>query len=94
MLVSEDGNHESVMTQIEISDPVAHELYSCVPNEGVCQVEDFTAPTFQPPRSAAESDNLKNANGEMRRSLPYLLTRRESAHFRRNTSIRMRSGQH
>jgi hypothetical protein len=27
LLVPEDGKHESVVTQIEISDPVAHELF-------------------------------------------------------------------
>jgi hypothetical protein len=55
LLVPEDGKHESVVTQIEISDPVAHELFICVPKEEVCQVEAFTAPTFQPPRSASDA---------------------------------------
>jgi hypothetical protein len=55
LLVPEDGKHESVVTQIEISDPVAHELFICVPREGVCQVEAFTAPAFQPPRSATDA---------------------------------------
>jgi hypothetical protein len=55
LLVPEDGKHESVLTQIEISDPVAHELFICVPKEEVCQVEDFDAPAFQPPKTAASA---------------------------------------
>ncbi len=62
LLVPEDRKHESVVTQIEISDPVAHELFICVPKEEVCQVEDFEAPAFQAPRMAASrgSANLQD----------------------------------
>jgi hypothetical protein len=63
LLVPEDGKHESVVTQIEISDPVTHELFICVPREQVCQVEDFDAPAFQPPKTAAsarEGANLRD----------------------------------
>ena len=63
LLVPEDGKHESVVTQIEISDPVTHELFICVPKEEVCQVEDFVAPAFQAPKSAAsarEGANLRD----------------------------------
>lgn len=60
LLVPEDGKHESVVTQIEISDPVAHELYICVPRDRVCQVEVFSAPHFVPPggtvNAARQSD--------------------------------------
>ena len=49
LLVPEDGKRESVVTQIEISDPVSHQLYICVPRERVCQVEFFSAPQFVPP---------------------------------------------
>lgn len=49
LLVPEDGKHESIVTQIEISDPVSHQLYICVPRERVCQVEFFSAPQFVPP---------------------------------------------
>ena len=42
MLVPDDGAHESVLTQIEISDPVKHELYICKPEEHVCQLEKFS----------------------------------------------------
>jgi len=53
LLVPDDGKHESIVTQIEISDPVAQELYICVPREGVCQVEPFSAPAFAPPPTSA-----------------------------------------
>jgi hypothetical protein len=55
LLVPDDGKHESIVTQIEISDPIAHELYICVPREGVCQVEVFSAPAFVPPPTAASA---------------------------------------
>lgn len=42
MLVPDDGAHESVITQIEISDPAKHELYICRPEEHVCQLEEFS----------------------------------------------------
>jgi hypothetical protein len=63
LLVPEDGKHESVVTQVEISDPVAHELFICVPKEQVCQGEDFDAPAFQAPKTAAnarEGANLQD----------------------------------
>ena len=41
MLVPDDGKHDSFVTQIEISDPVGHKLYICVPSEHVCQLEYF-----------------------------------------------------
>ena len=53
LLVPADGKHESVLTQIEISDPLAHTLYICIPKERVCQVELFSAPDFVPPPTAA-----------------------------------------
>lgn len=49
LLVPDDGKHESIVTQIEISDPVSHQLYICVPRERVCQVEFYAAPQFVPP---------------------------------------------
>lgn len=55
LLVPEDGRHESVVTQTEISDPVAHTLYICVPRERVCQLEQFTATDFGPPAAVAPS---------------------------------------
>jgi hypothetical protein len=39
-----DDSQQSPITQIEISDPVSHELYICVPQSLVCQVEVFSPP--------------------------------------------------
>jgi hypothetical protein len=47
LLVAEGGKQESIVTQTEISDPVSHERYICVPRELVCQLE-----VFQPAESA------------------------------------------
>jgi hypothetical protein len=44
MLVPDDGKTESAITQIEISDPVKHELYICRPAEHVCQLEVLSLP--------------------------------------------------
>jgi hypothetical protein len=52
LLVPPDGTHESVITQTEISDPVAHELYICKPDEHVCQVESYSPPLFAGSTSA------------------------------------------
>lgn len=57
LLVPDDGKHESIVTQIEISDPIAHELYICVPREGVCQLELFSAPAFAPPPTAVSAQS-------------------------------------
>ena len=57
LLVPDDGKHESVVTQIEISDPVAHKLYICVPEERVCQLEQFSAPDFAPPPAVGVAGN-------------------------------------
>jgi hypothetical protein len=53
LLVPDDGKHESIVTQIEISDPVAHDLYICRPREQVCQRESFKAHGFSPPMRSA-----------------------------------------
>jgi hypothetical protein len=63
LLVPEDGKHESILTQIEISDPLSHDLYICVPKERVCQVEFFSAPTFVPPVPAAAPSSPNNQAG-------------------------------
>ena len=67
LLVPDDGKHESIVTQIEISDPVSHQLYICVPRERVCQVEFFSAPQFVPPsrrpRFSSEAAGLSGAGG-------------------------------
>jgi hypothetical protein len=46
ILVPDDGKSESGISQIEISDPLSHRLYICVPRELVCQLEEFSAPPF------------------------------------------------
>jgi len=52
-LVPDDGKLESVVTQIEISDPVSHEQYICAPYAQVCQLEVFIAPSLVRPPPAA-----------------------------------------
>ena len=53
MLVPDDGKHESLVTQIEITDPVAHKSYICFPREKTCQLEFFQAEEFSPPATGA-----------------------------------------
>jgi hypothetical protein len=48
-LVPGQNRGNSTVSQIEISDPVSHELIICVPQELVCQVEDFFGPLEPPP---------------------------------------------
>jgi hypothetical protein len=55
LLVPEDGKHESIVTQIEISDPVSQQLLICIPKEQVCQVELFSVPEFAAPDNARTS---------------------------------------
>ena len=64
LLVPDDGKNESVVTQIEISDPVAHKLYICVPRERVCQLEFFSAPDFSPPTKPAAGSQLGGPSRE------------------------------
>jgi hypothetical protein len=56
LLVPDDGKHESIVTQTEISDPLGHKLYICVPREHVCQLEQFSAPTSAPPDATTNSE--------------------------------------
>lgn len=44
--VPEGGTRESLITQIEISDPETHELYVCKPAERVCRIEQFFPASF------------------------------------------------
>src|SRR5271165_4868686 len=41
LLATEGGKQESVVTQTEITDPVAHEKFICKPQQRVCQLEEF-----------------------------------------------------
>jgi hypothetical protein len=47
-LVPDDGKAKSGVTQIEISDPVARELYICMPYGRTCQLEEFSPPESLP----------------------------------------------
>ena len=60
LLVPPDGEHESVITQTEISDPVAHELYICKPAEHVCQLESYSPPLFAGTPSAINPEEKKS----------------------------------
>jgi hypothetical protein len=56
LLVPDDGKSVSGITQTEISDPVLHRLYICVPRESVCQLEAFSpAETVLPSTNSAAS---------------------------------------
>jgi len=67
-LIPDDGKTQSGVTQIEISDPVTHELYICMPHGRTCQVEVFSPPEslyYTPPAkvhmaqgSSSESEDL------------------------------------
>jgi hypothetical protein len=60
LLVPPDGEHESVITQTEISDPIAHELYICKPDEHVCQLESYSPPLFAGTPSAINREEKKS----------------------------------
>jgi hypothetical protein len=62
VLVPEENREGSPVSQIEISDPVSHELIICVPQEMVCQVEDFFAP-LEPPSPLAQPAQGPNSTG-------------------------------
>src|SRR5205809_6569707 len=47
-LVPDDGKTKSRVTQIEISDPITHELYICMPQGRTCHVEVFSPPESFP----------------------------------------------
>lgn len=49
ILVPDDGKSESVVNQIEISDPVKHELYICMPGKHVCQLRALALPEISDP---------------------------------------------
>lgn len=49
VLLPDDGKSESPVSQIEISDPVKHELYICMPSEHVCELEVLALPEGSDP---------------------------------------------
>ena len=61
--VPDDGKHESFVTQIEISDPAAHELYICKPAERVCRLQQFSASNFLGLPTATTSSSKAGAPG-------------------------------
>jgi hypothetical protein len=63
-LVPDDGKHDSPVTQIEISDPVSHKLYICVPQEFVCQLEVFSPPEGPDFEAAQAAKPLGSAGTE------------------------------
>lgn len=50
--VPDDGKHESVVYQVEMSDPATHERYVCRIAEHVCRVQNYVASEFAGPRAA------------------------------------------
>src|SRR5438128_1448628 len=58
-LVPYDGKAQSGVTQIEISDPVTHELYICMPQGRTCQVEVFSPPESFPYTPTAKAHVAK-----------------------------------
>lgn len=66
-LVPDDGRSKSDVTQIEISDPVSHRLYICVPSQLVCQLEEFSAPPL--PQISAAVKAPKESGGPTEENL-------------------------
>jgi hypothetical protein len=63
MLVPEGGKIESEVTHIEISDPVAQQLYICIPRERTCQLEVFSGQDFASPLRAAATPKQPDSSG-------------------------------
>ena len=63
-LVPDDGKINSGVTQIEISDPVTHELYICMPHGRTCQVEVFSPPEFLPYTPPAKAHMTQGSTSE------------------------------
>jgi hypothetical protein len=63
-LVPDDGKSKSGITQIEISDPVSHELYICIPYERTCQLEEFSPRESAPYGAPGKSHMVQGSNSE------------------------------
>ena len=63
-LVPDDGKAQSGVTQIEISDPVTHELYICMPQGRTCQVEVFSPPESFPYTPTAKAHVAQGSTSE------------------------------
>jgi hypothetical protein len=66
LLVPEGDKQDSIVTQIEISDPIAHKLYICIPSEHVCQLEFFSAhdPAIPPDKAAGANSPARPPGSE------------------------------
>lgn len=62
LLVPDETKDESPITQTEISDPVAHELYICVPQQLVCQLEIYSPAGGEHVASRAEFVKSQSAS--------------------------------
>jgi hypothetical protein len=63
-LVPDDGKAQSGVTQIEISDPVTHELYICMPHGRTCQVEVFSPPEYSPNTAPGKPHMVQGSSSE------------------------------
>src|SRR6059058_3605160 len=63
-LVPDDGKAQSGVTQIEISDPVTHELYICMTQGRTCQVEVFSPPESFPYTPTAKAHVAQGSTSE------------------------------
>lgn len=63
-LVPDDGKSSSGVTQIEISDPVSHELYICIPYERTCQLEEFSPRESSPYGAPGKLHLVQGASSE------------------------------
>jgi hypothetical protein len=63
-LVPDDGKSKSGVTQIEISDPVSHELYICIPYEHTCQLEEFSPRESAPYGAPGKVHMVQGASSE------------------------------
>jgi hypothetical protein len=63
-LVPDEAKANSGVTQIEISDPVLHELYICIPQEHTCQLEEFSPRESAPYGSPGKLHLAQGASSE------------------------------
>ncbi len=63
-LIPDDGKTNSGVTQIEISDPVAHALYICMPYRRTCQLEEFSPQEFAPYGAPGKAHMVQGASSE------------------------------
>jgi len=85
-LVPDDGKAQSGVTQIEISDPVAHELYICMPHGSTCQLE-----VFSPPESSPYTPPAKAHMAQVHRRNQWTLASSPSEGSKRSARERRRS---